>query len=96
MIELIMCLLICLTIIFCVVFIVHKGIPPIIIERREMEWVPETPAKNEIGFKASEEDSEETKDEALSDKEARERLLQDVASTVTAIFRGEVELDELG
>ena len=78
MIELIMCLLICLTVIFCVVFIVHKGIPPIIIERREMEWVPETPAKNEIGFKASEEDSEETVDVDEEEPDTEEETIETV------------------
>ena len=54
--SIIICALICLTVIFCVVFIVHKGLPPIIIERREMEWVPKTEGPNPTGFTDTKED----------------------------------------
>lgn len=96
--SIIICALICLTVIFCTVFIVHKGLPPFIIERREMTWYPEVNETNPIGFQAPDEDHKDTpteEDKVLSDKEELERTLQDVASTVTALFRGEVDLNEL-
>lgn len=88
--SIIICALICLTVIFCVVFIVHKGLPPIIIERREMEWVPKTEDSNPIGLTDTKED-----EKVPSEKEEMEKVLQDVASTVTALFRGEVDISEL-
>ena len=88
--SIIICALICLTVIFCVVFIVHKGLPPIIIERREMEWVPKTEDSNPIEFTNTKED-----EKVPSEKEEMEKVLQDVASTVTALFRGEVDISEL-
>ena len=88
--SIIICALICLTVIFCVVFIVHKGLPPIIIERREMEGVPKTEDSNPIGFTNTKED-----EKVPSEKEEMEKVLQDVASTVTALFRGEVDISEL-
>lgn len=88
--SIIICALICLTVIFCVVFIVHKGLPPIIIEHREMEWVPKTEDPNPIVFTDTKED-----EKVPSEKEEMEKVLQDVASTVTALFRGEVDISEL-
>ena len=88
--SIIICALICLTVIFCVVFIVHKGLPPIIIEHREMEWVPKTEEPNPIRFTDTKED-----EKVPSEKEEMEKVLQDVASTVTALFRGEVDISEL-
>lgn len=102
--SIIMCALICFTVIFCVVFIVHKGGIPIVIERREMEWVPSPEshlgqqAEVPIGFKDTTEDNkpeDSTEEKTLSDKEEMEQTLKDVASTVSALFRGEVDIDEL-
>ena len=93
--SIIICALICLTVIFCVVFIVHKGLPPIIIEHREMEWVPKTEDPNPIGFTDTKEDKPSEDEKVLSEKEEMEKVLQDVASTVTALFRGEVDISEL-
>ena len=88
--SIIICALICLTVIFCVVFIVHKGLPPIIIEHREMERVPKTEDPNPIGSTDTKED-----EKVPSEKEEMEKVLQDVASTITALFRGEVDISEL-
>ena len=88
--SIIICALICLTVIFCVVFIVHKGLPPIIIEHREMEWVPKTEEPNPIEATDTKED-----EKVPSEKEEMEKVLQDVASTITALFRGEVDISEL-
>lgn len=88
--SIIICALICLTVIFCVVFIVHKGLPPIIIEHRDMERVPKTEEPDPSGFTDTKED-----EKVLSEKEEMEKVLQDVASTVTALFRGEVDISEL-
>lgn len=93
--SIIICALICLTVIFCVVFIVHKGLPPIIIEHREMEWVPKTEEPNPIRFTDTKEDKPSEDEKVLSEKEEMEKVLQDVASTVTALFRGEVDISEL-
>ena len=98
--SIIMCALICFTVIFCVVFIVHKGGIPIVIERREMEWVPSHESHPEvpIGFKDTAEEkkpTDTTEDKELSDKEELERTLRDAASTITALFRGEVDINEL-
>ena len=93
--SIMICALICLTVIFCVVFIVHKGLPPIIIERREMEWVPKTEDPNHIEFTDTKEDKPSEDEKVPSEKEEMEKVLQDVASTVTALFRGEVDISEL-
>lgn len=93
--SIIICALICLTVIFCVVFIVHKGLPPIIIEHREMELVPKTEDPNPIGFTGTKEDKQSEDEKVPSEKEEMEKVLQDVASTVTALFRGEVDISEL-
>ena len=98
MISIVICALICLTVIFCVVFIVHKGLPPIIIERREMTWVPDSENSNTIGFKDNAEEikpEDSTEEKTLSDKEEMEQTLKDVASTISALFRGEVDISEL-
>ena len=98
--SIIMCALICLTVIFCVVFIVHKGGIPIVIERREMEWVPSPEPHSDvpIGFKDTTEEHKPenaTEEKTLSDKEEMEQTLKDVASTISALFRGEVDISEL-
>lgn len=96
--SIVVCALICLTVIFCVVFIIHKGLPPIIIERREMTWVPDVENHNTIGFKDDTEENEpeeSTEEKTLSDKEEMEQTLKDVASTISALFRGEVDISEL-
>ena len=98
--SIIMCALICFTVIFCVVFIVHKGGIPIVIERREMEWVPSPEPHPDvpIGFKDTTEENkteDSTEEKTLSDKEEMEQTLKDVASTISALFRGEVDISEL-
>jgi deferrochelatase/peroxidase EfeB len=80
------------------VFIVHKGGIPIVIERREMEWVPDVENHNTIGFKDDTEENKSensTEEKTLSDKEEMEQTLKDVASTISALFRGEVDISEL-
>lgn len=92
-------LIICLTVFASIVYILHwirkmskDGLPHFIIGHLEptSEEQPEvnTPV---IGFTVPDEDPEEE----LSDQAQREKTLQDMASTYTAILRGEFDLDEL-
>lgn len=93
------CIVICLTIFASIVYILHwvrkmskDGFPHFIIGHLEpaAEEPPEvrTPV---IGFAAPNDDSEKE----LSDQEQRDKTLQDMASTYTAILRGDFDLDEL-
>ena len=95
------CLIICITIIFCFVYGLHwmkhmssSGLPHFIIGH--LEPAPDTePTVSEtsvIGFTAPEEDAVTE----LNDVEKREKILSDMASTYTAIMRGEFDLDEFG
>lgn len=92
-------IVICLTIFASIVYILHwvrkmskDGLPHFIIGHLEPtpEEQPEvhTPV---IGFITPTEDSEEE----LSDQAQRDKTLQDMASTYTAILRGDFDLDEL-
>lgn len=53
----------------------------------------ETPT-NAIGFVTTS-DTSEDKVETRSDKEKQELLLKDVASTISALLRGEVDFDDI-
>ena len=93
------CIVICLTIFASIVYILYwarkmskDGLPHFIIGHLEPapEGQPEvnTPV---IGFTVPAEDSKEE----LSDQAQRDKILQDMASTYTAILRGDYDLDEL-
>jgi hypothetical protein len=70
------------------------GLPHFIIGHLEpaSDPVSEESKTNVIGFAASDEDD----GTQLSDVEKREKILSDMASTYTAIMRGEFDLDEFG
>ena len=92
------CLIICLTIFASIVYTLHwvrkmskDELPHFIIGH--LEPAVEEPPKVDtpvIGFTVPDDDEEE-----LSDQAQREKTLQDMASTYTAILRGEFDLDEL-
>jgi hypothetical protein len=93
------CIVICLTIFASIVYILHWArkmakdeLPHFIIGHLEPtpEERPEvsTPV---IGFTVPDEDLKEE----LSDQEQRDKTLRDMASTYTAILRGDFDLDEL-
>jgi hypothetical protein len=51
------------------------------------------PESNPIGFQGD--TTEHTEEKTLSDKELREQVLQDTASTISALLRGEVDFDDI-
>jgi hypothetical protein len=59
-----------------------------------MTWVPNEPESNPIGFTDSTE-KPTAEEKTLTDKEEMENVLKDVASTITALCRGEVDISEL-
>ena len=95
------CIIICATVIFCVVWITcwmkHMSTHNLpMFTRGELVWRPadDTPCgKTPIGFAPEETPSEEEK--AKSDREAFEEMLKDSASTISALLRGEVDFDEI-
>lgn len=99
-------LIICLTIIFCVVWLTtwakHMSkceLPMFTYAECERTYAGEeddsAPEEIPIGFKAPEEKTEEKTEEQLSDVEKMDRLLSDTASTVSALLRGEVDFDDI-
>ena len=99
-------LIICLTIIFCVVWItlwikhmVVRNLP--LFTYGQCVWKPEEDAlskqvNNPIGFTPSvSEETESDTGEQKSDKEKKESLAEDPTTLITALLRGEVDIDEL-
>ena len=99
-------LIICLTIIFCVVWItlwikhmVIRNLP--LFTYGQCVWKPEedTLSKsivNPIGFTINvSEETEPTVDKEKTDKEKKEALAEDPTTLITALLRGEVDIDEL-
>ena len=73
-----------------------SGLPHFIIGHLEpaSDTAPADTETNVIGFAAPE--KEEADETNLSDVAKREKILSDMASTYTAIMRGEFDLDEFG
>lgn len=93
------CLLICGTVVFCVIYITHwlqsmsqKQLPHFSIGHLEPKQNVESTdvEKNKIRFEVSDNDGD------LSDQALKDEILKDMASTYTAIMRGEFDLDEFG
>lgn len=51
------------------------------------------PESNPVGFQVDA--TKQIEEKTLSDKELREQLLQDTASTISALLRGEVDFDDI-
>lgn len=94
-------LIICLTVVFCVVYLTQwttymsrKQLPHFTVGN----LVPKQDAPAEktapIGFIEPTTVAEQP-EEKLSDKEKAEAVLKDTASTISALLRGEVDFDEL-
>jgi hypothetical protein len=60
-----------------------------------MTWVPDEPETNPIGFTGAKKEVSPEDEKVPSEKEEAENILKDIASTVTALFRGEVDISEL-
>lgn len=91
-------LIICATILIVVLIIEFKGLPVITVHHtnntdycyKDITDDTNYDTAQPIGFK------EETVEEKVpTDKDKREQMLSDMASTITALFRGEVDIDEL-
>lgn len=97
-------IIICLTVAFCVVYITWfiyfmatNELPMFLwgqCVKEEPETLPPAP-KTSIGFVDTAEVKEDTPEEKVSDREAMEKVLQDTASTISALLRGEVDFDEI-
>ena len=99
-------LIICLTIIFCVVWLTtwakrmaERELPMFTYAECERTYTgeecDEAPVETPIGFRPPEEKTEEKTEEQMSDMEKMDRLLSDTASTVSALLRGEVDFDDI-
>ena len=94
-------LIICTTVILCVVWLtlwvtyMSKHSLPMWLHAEcvHKEDPVATSAPQPIGFTADTVVAEPEK--ALSDKELKEQLLQDTASTISALLRGEVDFDDI-
>lgn len=94
------CIIICATVVFCIIYILHwlksmtvSGYPHITVGHltpASEEPAADVPAA--IGYVLPSDDGEPKE----SDVEQRNKLLRDMASTYTAIMRGEFDLDEFG
>lgn len=102
------CLIICLTIIICVLLVCgtvvyltqfirwmsQHQLP--MYTHAELQWVPSTSSAEEpkaaVGFQTP---VEEKTEEQMSDVEKLDKLLADTASTVSALLRGEVDFDDI-
>ena len=96
-------LIVCLTVVACVIYITWfiyfmavNELPMFLWGQcvREEPERPKDPPQNPIGF-AETSEPETTPEEKISDREAMEHLLQDTASTVSALLRGEVDFDDI-
>lgn len=96
-------IIICVTILLAIVYITfwltymaRRKLPCVTVGTLEPK--PEQPAvaapTNAIGFVTTS-DTSEDKVEERSDKEEKETLLKDVASTVSSLLRGEVDFDDI-
>ena len=95
-------LIICLTIIFCVVWLTtwakrmsKCGLPMFTYAACERTYADgeadEEPVETPIGFQLPEEKTEEQ----MSDVEKMNQILSDTASTVSSLLRGEVDFDDI-
>ena len=99
-------LIICFTIIFCVVWLTtwakHMAkceLPMFTYAECERtsddDEYDEPTVEIPIGFHLPEGKTEEKTEEQMSDMEKMDRLLSDTASTVSALLRGEVDFDDI-
>lgn len=97
-------LIVCITVVLCIVWLTlwvtymsKHSLPMWLFAEcvhKEENYAPTTPP---IGFQADP-DSDETDKAAekeLSDRELRDQLLSDTASTISALLRGEVDFDDI-
>ena len=95
-------LIICITVILCVVwytlwvtYMSRRALPMWLhaecVHKEDPEPVSEP---NTIGFVQAD-TTKHTEEKTLSDKELREQVLQDTASTISALLRGEVDFDDI-
>lgn len=99
-------LIICLTIIFCVVWITtwakHMSkceLPMFTYAECERTYAgeedDEAPVEIPMRFQPPEEKTEEKTEEQMSDVEKLNQILSDTASTVSSLLRGEVDFDDI-
>ena len=95
-------LIICLTIIFCVVWLTtwakrmaERELPMFTYAECERTYAgeecDEAPVETPLGFRPPEEKTEEQ----MSDQEKMNKILSDTASTVSSLLRGEVDFDDI-
>ena len=91
------CIIVCLTLFGSLVYTLHwlrtmsqDQLPHFTLGHLEPKREEASSETHTLGFVAPDEEKE------LSDLEQRDKVLQDMASTYTAIMRGEFDLDEFG
>lgn len=95
--NIIICLIVCLTIIISLILCSKHPIQIHMIYTNEFpgESDDEDPATNPDLINAVNSDAETQNEPELSEKEQKEALMRDVASVATMLLNGEVDFDEV-
>lgn len=97
MIVLLCVVLVCATVVYCVERFIRSGIFTYRYDYSYHEHHDSDAPASTIGFETPEAESQEeagAEAKPLSDRELREAIMRDAATTITTLMRGEVDFDE--